>query len=79
MKKKNDMVKQTIGTGIASMAGMGAMGAMGSIPGMPAASGNVIGIAGSGLALANVGNVAKIGMNIIPKSKFNSKNFKWKG
>ena len=45
-----------------SMAGMGALGAMGNIPGMPAGASNVAGIASSGLALANVGQLANTGM-----------------
>jgi len=68
-KKKNKYVghaKDTMGVGVVSMAGLGAMGAIGSIPGMPAAAGTVTGIAGSGLALANVGQLAKVGMDIMP-------------
>lgn len=67
-KSKNnelmDNAKDTMSLGIMSMAGMGAMGAMSSIPGMPAQASTVAGIAGSGLALANVGQLAKTGMSL---------------
>lgn len=62
-------VKKTIALGVGSMAGIGAMGAISNIPGMPAAAGNTLGIASSGINLANIGNLASIGMNIIPKNK----------
>ena len=71
------MAKGTVGLGVGSMAGMGVMGAMGSIPGMPAGTGAITGAVGSGLTLANVGNLAHIGMNIMPKTdKKHSKNCK---
>ena len=67
MAKK--LVKDIMGTGIASMAGMGAMGAMGSMPGMPKQAGNITGTVGAGLTLANLGNVTKAGMSVMPKTK----------
>jgi len=66
-KKKNQMmgaVKDTMGVGVASMAGYGVLGAMGSVPGMPAQASNVIPIAGAGLQLANIGQLAKTGMTV---------------
>jgi len=66
-KKKNSMIsaaKETMGVGVASMAGYGVMGSMGSIPGMPAGASNVTNIAGAGLQLANVGQLAKTGMGL---------------
>ena len=54
--------KDTMKLGMFSMAGMGAMGAMSNVPGMPAEASNVVGIAGSGLALANIGQLGKTGM-----------------
>lgn len=58
-------VKDLMSTGIGGMAGLGAIGAMGAIPGMPA--NNVGATVGAGVNLANLGNVAKIGLNMIPK------------
>ena len=69
------MAKSTMGLGVGSMAGMGAMGAMTTLPGMPAAASGIAGTAGAGLSMLNIGNMAKIGMNIIPKDK-KSKNCK---
>ena len=61
-----------IGYGIGSMAGLGAIGAMGAIPGMPA---NTIGTTvGAGLNLGAVGQLANIGLNIMPKKDKKSKN-----
>lgn len=86
MKKKNSLmnnVKDTMGIGVASMAGYGVLGAMGSVPGMPAQASNVIPVAGAGLQLANVGQLAKTGMSLAKsmtstdvgyKKKFSSKN-----
>jgi len=67
VKKYMKMVKGTVGLGVGSMAGMGVMGAMGSIPGMPA--NNVGSMASAGVGFANIGNMANIGMKIIPKIK----------
>ena len=58
--------KESVGLGVVSMGGLGAMGAMSNIPGMPAQAGNVVGIAGSGLALANVGKMTEVAMDIMP-------------
>ena len=69
VKKYMKMVKGTVGLGVGSMAGLGVIGSMGSIPGMPAGTGAITGAVGSGLTLANVGNLANIGMNIMPKIK----------
>lgn len=60
-----------LGTGIGGMAGLGAIGTMGNIPGMPA--NNVGQLASTGVNLALLGNVAKIGMNIIPRKKLKGK------
>lgn len=60
-------IKGLIGTGIGGMAGLGAIGSMNSIPGMPA--NNIGSTVGAGVSLANLGNVARIGMNIIPRNK----------
>lgn len=65
--KGRNNIKELIGTGVGGMAGLGAIGAMNSIPGMPA--NNVGATVGAGVSLANLGNVAKIGMNIIPSKK----------
>jgi len=59
-----DHSKDTIGLGVTSMAGMGVMGGMAAIPGMPAAAGATVGTVGAGLNLANVGQMAKVGMAI---------------
>ena len=73
-KKKYDYqmsnMKGLMGTGLAGMAGMGAIGAMNSIPGMPA--NNIGATVGAGVNLANIGNLAHIGMNIIPKDGWSS-------
>ena len=67
-KSKNnelmDNAKDTIGLGIGSMAGLGAMGAMQNLPGMPKEAAGITSIAGSGLMLANVGQMAKTGMSL---------------
>jgi len=70
-KKKNKLIgaaKETIGVGVASMAGMGVMGTMANLPGMsPAAqvhANQTLGVAGSGLTLLNVGQMAKNAMTI---------------
>jgi len=60
-------VKDLMGTAVGGMAGLGALGAMNNIPGMP--KNNVTGLASTGVNLALIGNVANIGMNIIPKHK----------
>jgi len=65
-------VKDTVKLGVGSMAGLSAVGAMGNLPGMP--TNQVASTTASAVNLANVGNLAKIGMNIIPKSK----GKKWK-
>ncbi len=70
-KKKKEqsltgLAKDTLKLGIVSGVGLGALGAVGAIPGMPAAAGNVTRLAGSGLVLANVGQLAKTGL-ALPK------------
>ena len=57
-----DDTKDTVKLGIGSMAGMGAIGAMTKIPGMPNTP--IPGIVGSGLAIANIGQLGKTGMNM---------------
>jgi hypothetical protein len=53
--------KGTIGLGIVSGAGMGAMGALGNLaPG----SGGVTNAVGGALNLANIGNLASVGMQV---------------
>jgi len=66
-KKENSLMreaKNTVGVGVTSMAGYGVLGAMGSVPGMPAQAAGVIPIAGAGLQLANVGQLAKTGLSL---------------
>ena len=66
-KKKFNLMKNagnTVKLGVGSMAGMGVLGAMGSASGMPKQAGNIAGIAGAGLAFANVGQFAKTGMGV---------------
>jgi hypothetical protein len=67
MTKK--MIKDLMSTGVASMAGMGAMGTMSSMPGMPKQASGITGTVGAGLTLANLGNVTKAGMSVMPGSK----------
>ena len=66
MGKKKTSAKSLIGYGIGSMAGLGAMGAMSGIPGMPA--NNMTSMVGTGLTLGGIGQVANIGMNIMPST-----------
>jgi hypothetical protein len=73
MKKQ---LKNTIGLGVGSLAGMGAMGAIGGMSGMPKEAGNVTSAAGAGLTMLNVANMAKIGMNIMPKGKSSKSKIK---
>jgi hypothetical protein len=73
-------IKATIGLGIGSMAGMGILGSLGSAPGMPKQAAGIAGIAGAGLALANVGQLAKTGMSIMPpvkETKVAKLKYKW--
>jgi len=69
MSKPKKRVKETVSLGIASMAGLSTMGAMGSVPGMPAQASGVISTAGSGIALLNVGQMAKNAMSITDMMK----------
>lgn len=66
-RNKQGSVKDLMGTAVGGMAGLGAIGAMNTIPGMP--KNNVGGLASTGVNLALLGNVAKIGMNVIPHKK----------
>jgi len=61
--------KESVGLGVVSMGGLGAMGAMSNIPGMPAQAGNVTGVVGAGLTLANVGKMTETAMDIMPAKK----------
>lgn len=72
-RSHND-VKDLMKTSIGGMAGLGAIGAMNSIPGMP--KNNVGGLASTGVNLAVLGDVTKIGMNIIPQKKSPKKGHK---
>ncbi len=58
----NKMVKDTVKLGVGGMAGMGAIGIMGNMPGMPKTP--IPGIVGSGLAIANVGQLSKNAMGL---------------
>lgn len=76
MKKQKNLVKDTVSTGIASMAGLSAIGTIGKTPGMPA--NNITGITSAGLGLANVGQLTKTSMSILPTGKkMKSKKMKW--
>lgn len=80
-KRKNELmgnIKDTMAVGIGSMAGLGAMGAMANLPGMPAEAGTVSRVAGSGLVLANVGQLGKTGMGIASSFKQTTKYRKTK-
>ena len=85
---KNPLIKNakdTVKLGIFSMGGMGVMGAMkgamGNMPGVDAAAkagmNNTSNIVGSGLQLANIGQLAKTGMSLTdqlrPKKKHGGK------
>ena len=60
-------VKDLMKTSIGGMAGLGALGAINQVPGMP--KNNVSGLASTGVNLAILGDVTRLGMNIIPKHK----------
>ncbi len=60
--------KDTIGLGIMSMGGMGAMGAMSGMTGMPSTP--VPGLVGTGLAIANVGQLSKNAMDITNMTRY---------
>lgn len=66
-KKSSNQVKDLMKTSIGGMAGIGALGTMNQLPGMPKNS--VTSIAATGVNLAQLGQVTKIGLNIIPKKK----------
>jgi len=72
-KKKNNLVKDTMAVGIGSMAGLGAMGAMSNIPGMPKESGNIVGAAGAGFTMLNIGQMTKNAMSITGSMKTGKK------
>jgi hypothetical protein len=65
-------IKNTIKTGMVGMVGLGALGSLGNVQGMP--KNDIVGIASAGVSIANLGNLANIGMNIMPKS---NKKYKW--
>lgn len=71
MKKKNNNLtsgmNDLMSTSIGGMAGLGAIGAIGNMPGMP--KNNVAGLASTGVNLAQLGGITKIGLNIIPNTK----------
>ena len=70
-KRSHNNMKDLMGTAVGGMAGLGALGQMNQIPGMP--KNNVTGLASTGVNLALIGNVAKIGTNIIPQKKKHKK------
>jgi len=57
--------KDTVKLGIMSNVGLGAVGSIGGIKGMPAQASNITSLTGSSLRLANIGNLANIGMGIV--------------
>ena len=59
-----DSTKRTMGLGAATMAGGYALGSMASLPGMPAQAQQTANIAQTGMNLANIGNVAAVGMQV---------------
>jgi hypothetical protein len=61
-KKLIKNVKDSMKLGIVSMAGMGAVGAMSGVPGMPNTT--IPSTVGAGMQLANIGQVANIGMGL---------------
>lgn len=67
-------MKNLISGGIATMGAGMALGTMDSMPGMPAQAKTTTGIVMTGMNLGNIGNLAKVGMNIMPKG---SKKMKW--
>jgi hypothetical protein len=77
MTKKKSQAKELISYGIGSMAGLGAMGAIGGIPGMPAAGKTLTTTVGAGLNIGAIGQMANIGLNIMPKTGKKSKKLKW--
>lgn len=84
MTKNNpakDLMNAAINTttlGIGSMAGLGAMGAISTLPGMPVQAQTIMPLAGTGLVLANIGQLANTGMTIAktPQGLSSSKNTK---
>jgi hypothetical protein len=66
MNKYTKMAKESVGLGVTSMAGGFALGSMAGIPGMPSQASNIESAGMAGLQLANIGNLARIGMNIMP-------------
>ena len=65
MKQAKNTMKLGIGTSVGSFA----MGAVGGVSGMPAQAKIGLGTAQTGLGLLNVGQLAKTGMSIMPKTK----------
>jgi hypothetical protein len=63
-KMKTNNVKDTIKTGVTSLAGMGIIGTTSSMPGMPAQASGTANVINTGLHLANVGQLAKTGIDI---------------
>lgn len=64
-KSRNNVVKDTVKLGVGSMVGGSVLGTVGSMTG----TGNIANIGMTGLQLANIGNMAKIGTNLIHKRK----------
>lgn len=69
MKEAGDVMK----VGMTSVVGHGVLGTMAGLPGMPAAAVGTANVAGAGLRLATLGQVAKSGMvvakTMVPKKQ----------
>ena len=73
-KQASQDVKDLMATSIGGMAGLGALGSMNKLPGMP--KNNITGLASTGVNLAQLGGITKIGLNIIPNNTKKKKHKK---
>jgi len=67
-KKNTDLMKEAkdvMKVGATTMVGHGVLAGLSNVPGMPAQAGQTAKIAGSGLTLVNVGQLAKSGMTVV--------------
>lgn len=66
-------VKDTVKLGVVSMAGLGALGSLSKMPGLPSQAKPIMQTASAGIALANVGQLAKTGMDVANPASHHSK------
>lgn len=79
-KKKNSLVSDatdTVKVGATSMVGYSVLGGLSGVPGMPSGGKAIVPIAGAGLQLTNVGQLAKTGLNVTSSMRPKKKSKWW--